>query len=690
MDRRKFVKQVFGASLALGGFMKAQRALGGLNTFTLPGKYMPGKTSKLWLDEIDLGRYAHGVHSKYVATPGSGKIVRIGNKRFKRGVGVRGTSVIPFLMNGKAESFSGFVGYDYYGKGGNEAKFFVLGDGRILFESGEMKAGDPPQRFNVDLKNVKRVGLLVLRKGAGDEVVKVFWADAAFTIRDGYLPLEFPNDAPKYILTPPPDKKPRINSARVFGAKPGNPFLYAVAATGERPMRFSEENLPSGLVLDEKTGIITGKTPAKGEYKVRVKAENRFGEAVQELVIKAGDSLALTPPMGWNGWNAWQGDMRGKHVMDSIDAMLSTGLINHGWTYINVDDMWEGPRGGKFNAIQPDANFADLPELIEKAHSNGMKFGVYSTPWITTYQGYTGGSSDYEDGKFPEFLRKNRGAYHYVGRYKFEVNDAKQMAEWGIDYLKYDWHMASPAVAEPMSSALRESGRDIVFSLSNGAPIEYAEEWGELANLYRTGSDIRDSWISIYSSAFSLDDWAPYGGPGHWNDPDMLVVGNIACGMAIHPTRLTPDEQYTHISMWSLLAAPLIIGCPLEQADQFTLGLLSNDEVLEIDQDPLGKPATCAFRGDTVQIFSRPLADGSFAVGLFNVADFGKTPQSYFRWGDEKPIDYEFHLKSVGLSGEWRVRDVWRQKVLSSKKNSLNVHIPYHGVVLLRIFPLEV
>ena len=260
------------------------------------------------------------------------------------------------------------------------------------------------------------------------------------------------------------------------------------------------------------------------------------------------------------------------------------------------------------------------------------------------------------------------------------------MAEWGIDFLKYDWRIDVNST-ERMSTALKQSGRDIVFSLSNNAPFEKVTDWVRLSNMYRTGPDIKDSWTSLFLTSFSLDKWGPYSGPGHWADPDMMIVGKVSIGPILHDTRLTPDEQYSHVSMFSLLAAPMLIGCPIEQLDAFTLNLLTNDEVIEINQDPLGKPARLIADENGVQIWVKPLEDGSVAVGLFNTADFGKTPQSYFHWGNETARSFTFDFAKAGLKGKYKLHDVWRQKDLGTFTGSFKTDIRYHGVVMLRLVP---
>ncbi|RDB05837.1 NPCBM/NEW2 domain-containing protein [Runella aurantiaca] len=643
------------------------------------------KTQALWLDDLPIKSFSEGIPAVLPKTTAAGDSMLINGRYFNRGVGVNATSILAFYLNGKATEFSALVGVDDKGNKDLPHTFYVVADRKVLFDSGEMRLGDAPKPVNVKLDGVQRLGLLVKVNDEGRTKVYSNWADAQLVMLDKHLPKNIPNTDERYILTPPTAKYPKINSAKVFGATPNNPFLYTIAATGDRPMSFSAKGLPKGLSLDEKTGIITGKVLKKGTYTATLKAKNALGEATKELKIKIGDTIALTPPIGWNGWNSWARNIDQQKVIASAEAMVKMGLNQHGWTYINIDDAWQGKRGGKFNAIQPNDKFPKFTEMVDYIHGLGLKVGVYSTPMITSYAGYIGGSSDFENGQITDSIVANKRAFRYVGKYRFEANDAKQFAEWGIDYLKYDWRIEVPS-AERMSVALKQSGRDILYSISNSAPFAHVKDWVRLTNSYRTGPDIRDSWNSLFVSAFTLDKWAPYGGPGHWNDPDMMIVGNVTTGTQLHPTRLTPDEQYSHVSLFSLLATPLLIGCPIEQLDAFTLNLLTNDEVIEIDQDPLGKSARLVWNKDGIQIWLKPLEDGSYAVGLFNVGDFGKTPESYFRWGDETSKSFTFDFAKVGLKGKFMLRDVWRQKDLGIFNGSFITDIRHHGVVMLRMY----
>lgn len=497
------------------------------------------------------------------------------------------------------------------------------------------------------------------------------------------------------ILTPPAPPTPRVNGPGVFGVRPGAPFLYTIPATGQRPITFAAEALPAGLTLDSATGRITGALASPGEHTVTLRAKNALGEAEKKFRIVVGDRIALTPPMGWSSWNCWGDAVSQEKVLSSARAMAEKGLQQHGWTYINIDDGWQGVRGGEFNAIQPNKKFPDMKALADEIHGLGLKFGIYSGPWRGTYAGYVGGSSDNEDGTYDwvksgdvnEFYKLNKdpdasdAKPNWVnwtfGKHSFAKQDARQWAAWSVDYLKYDWFPNDVPTVKVMADALRATGRDIVYSLSNTGIYDNAAEYVRLANLWRTTGDINDSWESVSRIGFLQDRWAAFTGPGHWSDPDMLVVGQVGWGPNLHPTRLTPDEQYSHISLWCLLSAPLLIGCDIAQMDEFTLGLLTNDEVLAINQDSLGKQATQISNQDGKVVFAKTLEDGSFAVGLFNR---GETEANIeVKWGPWGT------LATRDGGATFMVRDLWRQQGLGEFKSKFETKVAPHGVVLVRL-----
>jgi alpha-galactosidase len=481
------------------------------------------------------------------------------------------------------------------------------------------------------------------------------------------------------ILTPKPGPAPRINGPSVFGVRPGSPFLYTIPATGDRPMQFSAEGLPKGLTLDAATGQITGTLKRRGTIKLVLKAKNAKGEASKNFRIIAGDKICLTPPMGWNSWNCWAESVDQEKVLKSANALVKSGLANHGWTYINIDDTWQGKRDGENHALLANAKFPDMKGLCDTIHKMGLKAGIYSTPWVTSYGKFPGGSADNPQGDWDKAKEGSEKGFRH-GKYSFAKADAKQYAKWGFDYLKYDWNPNDVPHVREMSQALRASGRDIVYSLSNSAPFEHAADWAKWANCWRTTGDIIDLWdkgtldwqYGVSELAFSQDKWVPFAAPGHWNDPDMLVVGWVGWGPKLHQTRITPDEQYTHISAWCMLSSPLLIGCDLDKLDDFTLGLLTNDEVLALNQDALGKQAVRVGTLGPVDVFKKELEDGTVALGFFN--------------RDSKEYAAEYNkLDRINLKGKYQLRDLWRQQDLGEVKGTLKTTVPAHGVQLFKL-----
>ena len=472
-----------------------------------------------------------------------------------------------------------------------------------------------------------------------------------------------------YILTPPVKDEPRINGALAYGERPGKPFLYRIAATGKRPVNFSAESLPKGLTLNPATGIITGKVNKPGKYEVTLTAKNKFGSDSKVLEIVIGNKIALTPPMGWNSWNCWGLSVSQKKVYDAAKAFVEKGLANHGWTYINIDDGWEIYGKSKLRKRSPSGEiltnkkFPDMKKLGSKIHALGLKFGIYSSPGPLTCGGYT-------------------------ASYGHEFQDARTFAKWGIDYLKYDLcsyrrmmkdqnsveELMPPYIK--MQKALQKIDRDIVYSIceyGNGEVWKWGEKVG--GNLWRTTGDIWDEWSRLYQIGFGQAGLEKYAGAGHWNDPDMLVVGWLGWGHNLHRTRLSPDEQYTHVSLWALLSAPLLLGNDLTKLDDFTLNLITNDEVIAIDQDKLGKQASRVFDKDSIQVWKKQLADGNTAIGIFNVSLKNK--------------DFNLGFSKIGLNRKLKLRDVWRQKDIGEYEGNFEVRIPAHGVRLLKIYGVK-
>ena len=483
-------------------------------------------------------------------------------------------------------------------------------------------------------------------------------------IHDKYLLAKKSDYVP---LTPKPSAKPRINGAKVFGVRPNAPVQYTIAATGKAPLEFSVKNIPKSLKLDKKSGIITGVLATEGEYNLTIKVSNSIGSVERNLNIICGDRISLTPPMGWNSWNCFAGSVSAEKVKAAANEMVKKGLINHGWTYINIDDYWETKPGSNDPTLQgdprdkdgfiiPNKRFPDMKELSSYIHSKGLKMGVYSSPGPLTCGGCT-------------------------ASFGFEEKDAQKYGEWGVDYLKYDWcsyrgntslltELMKPYTV--MRNALNKVNRDIVYSLCQYG-MGNVWEWGHQVggNCWRTTGDIEDTWESMSGNGFNQNWHEKYAKPGNWNDPDMLVVGMVGWGPSLHPTRLLPNEQYTHISLWCLLSAPLLIGCDMTQLDDFTLGLLTNDEVIEVNQDALGKQAARISKSGDLEIWAKDLEDGSKAVGLFNRGD--------------KKAEITADLTLLGFTGKSTIRDLWRQKDLGKFDSQFKTMVASHGVILVKI-----
>ncbi len=478
----------------------------------------------------------------------------------------------------------------------------------------------------------------------------------------------------------PQSPVPSIHGARVVGATPGRPFLFLIPATGEKPLAFSASNLPKNLILDPKTGIISGSIEKEGTYSVELTGTGPKGTVKRSLTIIAGQhKLAQTPPMGWNSWNVWGLSVSADKVKAAADAMVSSGLAAHGFSYINIDDGWEkgrDPNSANCRGKSMDSNecgevgrdasgniitnekFPDMKELSGYVHSRGLKLGIYSSPGPWTCGRYT-------------------------ATYQHERQDAEMFARWGIDYLKYDWCSYSEKKLgfseeyfrkpyEVMRKELDGIDRDIVFSLCQYG-MKKVWTWGAEVggNLWRTTGDITDLWMSLSGIGFKQVNNSPYAGPGHWNDPDMLIVGKVGWGPTLHDTKLSKTEQITHLTMWSMLAAPLLIGCDMTKLDPFTLAVLTNDEVLEVDQDPLGKAATLVSENGDALVWSRPLEDGTVAVALFNRA--GAKMEVGVKWSE------------LGLSGSQPARDLWLRKDLGNFDGSFTAAVDPHGAVMVKI-----
>lgn len=648
-----------------------------------------------------------------------GGVLSVAGVAYTNGFGTRPESAVAFSANGKALAFDALVGVDDSAKtarlecsyGQPTARFRVWADDKIAFDSGDRKLEQKPLPVHVDLVGAREIVLETTGGGpwTAFEGSNADWLEARFTVAaDGkVVPIA---DLSRYaqlgILTPAERPEPRINGADIWGVRPGHEVIFRVATSGRRPMKFSAVGLPKGVTLDEK-GVLRGIAPtAPGNYDIAVTAENAHGRTTRTIRLAVGETIALTPPMGWNSWNTLCYRLTQEKALAAATALDDSGLADHGWTYVNLDDWWEmnndttdprkrvelrkrdfggredviGPARDGNGKIVPNRSFPDMKELVGSIHALGLKAGIYSSPGPLT-------------------CGKCEGSYGH------ELLDAESWAEWGFDYVKYDWCSYSDlfkketglendrdkkayenlSVRESyikpyrlMGECLKKQKRDIVYSLCQYG-MAHVETWGDKVGgqCYRSSDDLKDTWpwmeISL-DGHINAEHWR-YNRPGWWADPDMLVVGQQYSFGSDHPSYLTQNEQYTHVSLWCMVGSPLLIGCDLTTMDAFTKNLLMNDDVIAVNQDRLGKTAKRIRHVDAESVWVRPLTGGFTAVALVN----------------RSPVSREIRVTfdELGLSGECWVKDLWRQKCEGKHSGFYSVAVLPHATKLVKMRPVD-
>ena len=621
-----------------------------------------------------------------------GRPLAIGGRKFQRGIGTRATSTLWLELDGKVEKFNALAGIDDGAGTTATVVFSIYGDARKIWDSGVMTHGQPARPVELDIKGVHLLLLKVDHAGEDNPLDHADWADPHF-ITGGAQPRTIkspPEEA--VILTPKPPREPRINGPKVYGCRPGNPFIYRIPTTGERPMEFTAEALPAGLKLDAEQGIITGAAPARGTFAVTLHAKNRHGAAARTFKIVSGDTLALTPPMGWNHWYAHYSRIDDAKIRQAADVMVASSMADVGYAYVNIDGCWtnttEGAKRkpdplqlGPFRDAQgnllPNRHFPDMRALTDYIHAKGLKAGIYTSPGPLDCAGF-------------------------AAAYGHEEQDARRFAEWGFDFLKYDWcsytrialadanlsvtakpaSLSREAHQKPyrlMGDILKRQQRDIVFNLCQYGMSDVWEWGAEVGgHCWRTGDDLGAFLNRIFEVALKNASHREWSRPGAWNDPDYLQLGRIGdarTGGEPRPCPLTPTEQYAFMSLWCLMAAPLIYSGDMSQLDEFTLNVLCNPEVIEIDQDPLGECARVVTLTPETFLMVKNLEGGDKAVGLCNRGEVAAEVSA--KWSD------------LDVGGRQAMRDLWRQKDLGAFEGQFEASVPRHGVVLVRLRPLR-
>jgi alpha-galactosidase len=353
-------------------------------------------------------------------------------------------------------------------------------------------------------------------------------------------------------------------------------------------------------------------------------------------------TIAATPPMGWNSWNKFGCNVSDKLIREMADAIVSSGMKDAGYRFVNIDDCWQVSRAADGSIVVDADHFPNgMKPLADYVHSKGLKFGVYTDAGRMTCQ-------------------KRPGSYGH------EAQDIKTYANWGVDYVKIDWCYAEdldPEVQYPkFRDAIAQSGRPIVFSICNWG-VKAPWTWGpQTGNLWRTTGDISDKYDSMSVIGFAQDGLGKFAGPGHWNDPDMLEVGNGG---------MKNDEYLTHMTLWAILAAPLLAGNDIRSMSDETKAILMNPEVIAVDQDAKGVQGHRVWDEGPLEIWVRPLADGSLAAGLFNRG--------------ESALKIALDFKAIGAPASAKLRDLWARKDLGGVQDSYTAEVPKHGVVFLKL-----
>ena len=661
-----------------------------------------------FVDAFDLSSAVSG-HGRPVTPRRSvdGHLLTIAGRVYERGFGTRAEGAVGFSANGKVRAFDALVGLDddsvpaAKGKihGDPFAVFRVWADGKVVWTSGVVKAGQKPVAAHVDLLGAREIVLETTGGGAWNllESSNCDWAESRFTLdADATLATIGDPDRTRQlgILTPPPAEKPRFNGADIWGVRPGRPVLFRVPVSGKRPMTFRAEGLPTGVTFDAAKGILGGVAPAAaGDYDIAVVAENAAGKARRTIRLAVGDALALTPPMGWNSWNVWCYRVTDERVREAARAMDASGLGDYGWSYVNIDDWWQmnnsgcgriemrkqdfggredmvGPARDAQGRINPNRSFPDMKALTDYVHSFGFKAGIYSSPGPLT-------------------------CGRCEGSYRHELQDATRWAEWGFDAVKYDlcsyWgevilkdlkrrnarRATDEDVAKPyrlMNGCLRQQKRDILFAFCQYGG-NHVEQWARSAgaNTWRSWTDLKDGWTWLEGAVESNvgGDYWKYVGPGCWADPDMMLVGRQYSFGFDHPTFLTPNEQYTHVTLWAMIGAPLLLGCDLTALDPFTRSLVTNGEVIDISQDRLGRVAKRIRHRDAESVWVRELADGNLAVAMVN------------RYPLSREISVSF--AELGIDRPCFIRDCWRNRCEGRRSGAYVADVPPHATKLIYV-----
>ena len=672
----------------------------------------PPPPNPIPVSSLDISVATQGFGQPQANKTVDGHTLTLQGQPFAVGFGTHAPGRLAIDLQDNAQRFQAVVGVDdEVGPGKGHVEFQVWADGKRLWTSHILRGGDTPEAVDLSLQGIKQLILVVTTAGAVYDFCHADWADARITMLTGQPhTVHFPpdDDMPRIAMTLAPDK-PQINPPFVVGVRPGTPLIWTVPVTGLRPLKFKVRGLPSGMVINALTGTLSGKAPIAGDYPIHIRVINRAGSDEKIVHIISGSTLALTPPLGWNSYDAYGDSVTEAEVLANAEVMRKS-MQPYGWDTIVVDYRWYDPgaynndpnsRTGAALALDEYGRLLPAPNrfpsaadghgfqaLATRIHGMGLRFGIHimrgiprnavkrnlpieGSAFHAADAGNTLDSCVWCPDMFGVHGDTEAGRAYYASLFRL-------YASWGVDFVKMD-DTSLPYHTDEINAvrtAIDHCGRSIIYSLSPGeTPITQAAHVAAHASQWRVSGDFWDNWESLDHEFALGSQWKAWAGPGHWPDADMLPVGRLSIGnrsvRADRHSNFTKNEQVTLISLWALLPSPLMVGAALTDADPWTMALLTNPEVIAVNQDALGAAGKRVSPQGETEVWAKERADGSKAVGLFNREDFAQ------------PVTAD--LSTLGFSGRCRVRDLWRHEALGVWVRKITLTVPAHGAVLLEV-----
>jgi len=603
-----------------------------------------------------------------------GNPLHIAGTKFTRGIGTHAGSKFTLALDGKAIGIQGLAGIDegIFPEMGS-AEFLIIADGQVLWRSGIMNRTMQAKPFSLDLTGKQTCELLVFDGNDNIFSDHANWVETIFIVQKGYTPTPFirPREG-EYIVTPNESLLPIIHGKKMYGARPGNTIRHHIPITGIEPISIGISQLPIGLSYDSSNRVISGSISKPGMYSCTIIAENPLGKTEFPFIFRIGDTISYSAPIGWSSWYAHWEFVTEKDIYTAAHALRSSGLQDYGYEYILIDDGWQDTSHlASINGLQPAKKFPNLPGLIDSLHTLGFKVGMYSSPGSKT-------------------------CVLLPGSLGHEAQDADYFCSLKADLVKYDWcgyqsvydsllktnqftpeELAKAPYAK-LGALLSACNHDIFYMLCQYGNND-VWKWGRSVggHAWRTTTDIQDNWWSMSNIVgFRQAGLESFAGHNGWNDMDHLRMGYSQPFPFTKKTELTSHEQYTQVSLWALLNSPLILSMHMDSIDAFTLSLLTNHEVLNMHQDPLGIQGGRLYKNIWQEIWSKPLSNGGLAIGFFNRDDVGEQSMSITR-------------EALGLSTsmEYVIRDLWTHQELGILGDELIYTVPSHGVTLIALVP---